>query len=446
MASTPLEGNPAWSTGSGRTPALLLALLMSAIACLPAPQDEPGSTGPTYRRDIAPLFAERCVGCHREGGIALYPLDTYNDVRPAARAILALVGSRLMPPWDAATGCSHYADDDSLDDAQIGMVASWIAAGMPEGDGPAPSAGVHAPPRSPSRIDLTIALPEFRPTGLDATESRCFVVDWPLAGRSFVAGFAVTPGDENRMVHRVVAHRASPSDAAAARAREGADGRAGYSCAGGPGWPLPSLLGTWTPGIFGEDFPDGTGLRVEPGESVVVQVLYVLSYRGASVDRSTRVHFRLEEQVAREARFITWTHPGWMAEGGFRLPAYELSRVDASDDVAVLTGGVAAEVHRVGLQMHDLGRSARLAVRHSDGATSCLLQHSLWRPSWQRGHALEAPLKLQPGDLLELGCQFDNTVGPSHGLAFVPVDTFWGEGPRDEMCLATLYLTAGTSP
>jgi hypothetical protein len=30
-------------------------------------------TAPTFSRDVAPIFYARCVSCHREGCVALFP-------------------------------------------------------------------------------------------------------------------------------------------------------------------------------------------------------------------------------------------------------------------------------------------------------------------------------------------------------------------------------------
>ena len=41
----------------------------------------------TFTKDIAPILQRSCEGCHRADGVAPMALQTYEDVRPWARAI-----------------------------------------------------------------------------------------------------------------------------------------------------------------------------------------------------------------------------------------------------------------------------------------------------------------------------------------------------------------------
>ena len=36
---------------------------------------------PSYSKDIAPILAENCAACHREGGIAPFAMDSYTMVK-----------------------------------------------------------------------------------------------------------------------------------------------------------------------------------------------------------------------------------------------------------------------------------------------------------------------------------------------------------------------------
>ena len=56
-------------------------------------------TVPTFTKDIAPIFQEKCEACHRPDSIAPMSLVTYEESRPWARSIRGRVESRSMPPW-----------------------------------------------------------------------------------------------------------------------------------------------------------------------------------------------------------------------------------------------------------------------------------------------------------------------------------------------------------
>src|ERR1700719_291393 len=54
---------------------------------------------PTFTKDVAPIFQEKCQECHQPGQIAPMSLLTYQDARPWAKDIKHRVLTRTMPPW-----------------------------------------------------------------------------------------------------------------------------------------------------------------------------------------------------------------------------------------------------------------------------------------------------------------------------------------------------------
>src|SRR6185295_5510445 len=54
---------------------------------------------PTFTKDIAPIFQEKCEACHRPDSIAPMSLKDFTEVRPWVRSIRARVNDRQMPPW-----------------------------------------------------------------------------------------------------------------------------------------------------------------------------------------------------------------------------------------------------------------------------------------------------------------------------------------------------------
>src|SRR5204863_2082157 len=94
------------------------------------------SQPPTFTRDIAPIFQEKCEVCHRPGNTGPMSLITYEDVRPWVRSIRTRVANREMPPWhvDKDVGIRRFINDRSLSDQQIDTIVKWIDAGAPRGD------------------------------------------------------------------------------------------------------------------------------------------------------------------------------------------------------------------------------------------------------------------------------------------------------------------------
>ena len=90
----------------------------------------------TFAEDVAPIFYENCVECHRVGSFAPMSLMTYEDARRYATRIRSRVASKQMPPWHAAEtlGIQDFANDVSLTDDEIRTIVQWVDAGAPRGN------------------------------------------------------------------------------------------------------------------------------------------------------------------------------------------------------------------------------------------------------------------------------------------------------------------------
>src|SRR5262245_12191048 len=77
----------------------LLGLGVLAILPLPRVATSQVKATPTFSKDVAPIFQEKCQACHRKDSIAPMSLVTFNESRPWVEKIKQRVVSRNMPPW-----------------------------------------------------------------------------------------------------------------------------------------------------------------------------------------------------------------------------------------------------------------------------------------------------------------------------------------------------------
>ncbi len=112
--------------------AAALTVTVSALV----PSVAAAQTAPTFTKDIAPIFQDKCEACHRPDSIAPMSLMTYEEARPWARSIKNRVEARQMPPWhiNRTVGIQDFKNDRSLTDEQIATVTKWVDAGSPKGD------------------------------------------------------------------------------------------------------------------------------------------------------------------------------------------------------------------------------------------------------------------------------------------------------------------------
>ena len=86
------------------------------------PRVPPTQNAPTFNKDVAPIFHQKCVTCHRPAEIAPMSLITFKDVRPWARSIREKVVSREMPPWHADPAHGTFRNDRSLTQQEIDTI------------------------------------------------------------------------------------------------------------------------------------------------------------------------------------------------------------------------------------------------------------------------------------------------------------------------------------
>ena len=116
--------------GKGAVGLLGILALPATLAAQTAP------AVPTFTKDVAPIFQNKCESCHRPDSIAPMSLQTYEEARPWARSIRDRVSSRNMPPWhiDPSVGIQHYKNDRSLSQKEIDTIVKWASNGAPKGD------------------------------------------------------------------------------------------------------------------------------------------------------------------------------------------------------------------------------------------------------------------------------------------------------------------------
>jgi mono/diheme cytochrome c family protein len=401
----------------------MLALL---LACT-SPKTDTATESVTWHRDIAPIVGVSCAGCHTDGGIAPFPLTTYDEVVALSAGIHAAVTDRRMPPWGADSSLQDYLDDASLTDDEIALLTDWIDNAMPEGD-PADNEDVTAEiPPTLDQIDESVEMASaYVP---DFSESpdvyRCFPIDWPGEEAGYVTGIDVRPGNE-ALVHHVIGFLAAPDAVAAVAALDEADPGAGYSCYGGSGAET-AWLGGWVPGKAASVLPEDTGIAVEPGSQVILQVHYNDSGE-AGAGAQSAMDFTIASEVQWPGTLQPFTDVEWVYGDSMVIGA-------GTEDVTYsLTMSLPADLrlYSGGLHMHTLGTSGRLWVERASGEVEWLVSVPSWDFSWQQSYWLADPIDFDSGDSIGLECQWSNPGSEDVG---------WGEGTADEMCLGLIYLT-----
>jgi predicted CxxxxCH...CXXCH cytochrome family protein len=91
---------------------------------------------PTWT-DVAPIFAEKCAGCHTPGGIAPFSLRSASAAKAHANGILLMTRLGRMPPWMPGHDSPAYLGQSRriLSPAEKNLIARWVRGGARPGSG-----------------------------------------------------------------------------------------------------------------------------------------------------------------------------------------------------------------------------------------------------------------------------------------------------------------------
>lgn len=86
----------------------------------------------TYNRDVQPILQRACVACHSPGQVAPMSFTSYENTRPWAVQIKAVVTHKKMPPGVVERHYGLFGDDGALHQQDIVIIVQWVDAGAPE--------------------------------------------------------------------------------------------------------------------------------------------------------------------------------------------------------------------------------------------------------------------------------------------------------------------------
>jgi hypothetical protein len=169
----------------------------------------------TFWQDVAPIYNDKCVRCHQEGGIAPFRLDTYEDAKANAALEKQRTAEGTMPPYFMVHdgSCQQFVDDTTLNDHQKAVIAAWVDQSTPEGTPVTltlpPQPALAAPSTSRRRCSRPSRRADRRRSSTSIAASR-WTRRW--AANSFLTAYAVTPGDAS-IVHHVITFVVDPTAA-----------------------------------------------------------------------------------------------------------------------------------------------------------------------------------------------------------------------------------------
>ena len=379
-----------------------------------------GAKTVTWSRDIAPVVYQNCVSCHREGQVAPFSLQAYDDAKKRADQLAEVTASKFMPPWKAESGVGSFVGERHLTDAQIALFKTWAQQGTPQGDPKeAPKLPKFADGWQLGEPDLVVKVDQpytLKADGRD--EYRCFVVPLNLSEDKYVTAVEFRPSNR-KIVHHAILYLDTNGRA---RKLDAADPGVGYRRVGGPGFTPTGSLGGWAPGAFVTPLPDGVARLVKKGSDLVIQTHFHPSGKTETEQSSVGIYFAkkpVEKQLAGLA----------LRNRNIDIPAGE-KNYTVTDSLEL-----PVNVDLLGLTPHAhlLCKDMRAWAVLPDGKKLDLIHVADWDFNWQEQYQLKNPLHLPAGTTLHMKYVYDNSADNLNNPSNPPQRVRFGEETVDEM-------------
>ena len=352
----------------------------------------PITTKIVFNREIAQIFQKKCFQCHTDGNVAM-ALTTYKETRPWAVAIKEEILEREMPPWSAAGGYGHFANDMSLTAREISLILSWA-------DGGAPSGVLLADEdKQPVFVPSLTSWEQGEPDAIVKIADNVKIA----AGAPFkVERFEVATGLKQAKWLRAL--QLNPADRRPIRYAAIYDSRSGR-------W-----LGTWTPSTQVSALPAGSAVQLPVGGRLAIEVGYRGSPDGDFTGAADLGLYFAEQRPSQVASAIEITAPAVSVVAGKKG-----ERVRTETTIKSATSAAA-----LWPKLGPGAKSFELTAIRTDGTVEPMLWLNNYRAEWPTSYVLKEPVSLPPGTRVVMTAFYDNAtdaaiqVKPSLHVTAVP--------------------------
>ena len=456
---------------------LVVSALVALSALYVAPQAfaQQNAAAPTFNKDVAPILFANCTSCHRPGDIAPMSLLTYKDARPWAKAIASKVADGTMPPWHADPRYGTFVGARGLSVAHKETIATWVAAGAPEGKASdLPPTPVYTDEWNIGTPDAVLSMTEDYP--IPATGEipyQYLVVPANFAEDRFITDWEIRPGDR-RAVHHLLLYLLAPKDVVEAQMKRmqaamlqrmfGPKPAANAAPRPAPpvemaccfqipdgeegGRPLPpgqrkdpgpnyrarpqgmtAGMGGFSPGGSIRRFPEGMGMRIPAGYSLVFQMHYT-AYGKATTDRS-RIGLKFAKTPPK-----TILNTMALINASLSIPA------GASDHLVenTMTFNRDTMIYSLIPHTHVRGTGWHYEATYPDGRKEVILSVPKYDFNWQHEYVFSTPLMLPAGTKLLAKAWYDNS--PRNKSNPDPTQQVtWGDQTWEEMMYTSITFS-----
>lgn len=360
------------------TGALLVGAAVAGYQMLaPEPVESrhvPITTKIVFNREIAQIFQKKCFQCHTDGNVAM-ALTTYKETRPWAVAIKEEILERKMPPWSAASGYGHFANDMSLTAREMSLILSWTDGGAPSG------VLLVDEDKQPVFVPSLTAWEQGEPDEILKVADKTTIA---AAAPFRVERFEIATGLKQSRWLRAL--QVKPADRRVVR----------YVAV----YEKRQWLGTWTPSNQVSAQPAGAAVQLPAGGSLTVEIGYRGNPEGEFSGAGELGLYFLEKRPALAATAIELTPPPVSVAAGKKG-----ERVRSE-----MTIKTAANASALWPKLGPGATSVEITALRPDGTVEPMLWLNNYRAEWPTSYVLKEPVALPAGTRLVMTAYYDNAT------------------------------------
>lgn len=346
------------------------------------------SNTPDYSKDVAPILADNCAMCHREGGIGPFAMDSYNMIRGWSPMIRETLLTKRMPPTQVDPAVGHFNNARYMSDEDLQTLVHWIDAGSPRGVGKEdPLSKVEYPDLWDWQFgepDYIVKAPAHDVPATGVVDYLNADVELSFDEDKWVRAVQYIPGDP-AVLHHLLTYVTAPT--------EEFDGGEG-----GRESVARRFLEGYAPGkIDAMAFPEDTGVFIPKGHKLSMQFHYTTNGKASTDETVIGLYFH---DTPPKYELLTQS-----VSGRFKIPAY------ARDHKAKAEYVFEEEVviHRLRAHMHFRGHDMKFSFETPDGKMIDLLNIPNYNFAWQPTYEMDQPITLPAGTKVHVTGAFDNS-------------------------------------
>lgn len=366
-----VEGAKSPVEGALRTPAEIAALGRAAAAkpaadasCYDTPEWFTPDLAPTYVGGVHRIFEQRCLRCHRRGGLSPIDFTSYNGIRNWTKNLKASILSGAMPPWpaDPAVGC--FSNSAALSQQEKDLLVQWADAQFPRGEGPNPPLPAFGT-WNIGEPDAVLHLPEYVIPAAVTAEFKEFELETDFPEDRWIIASEIRPEDP-LLVTEVHA----------------------------------GVLGYLLPGNPAVVHAKGQARLLKAGQRVTVRVRYAKEAGWEAQDNTQiALKFAAPADVVQPLGMLV------LRQNELAIPP-GVNDFEAQAELRLDTDTALVEITP---NLRERGKRLALEAKRPDGTITPLLSIPNWRHRWRLTYQLREPLALPKGTTLILRAVYDNS-------------------------------------